>query len=181
MLDYTKGNSWSFFEAAAHHAVSHWMWSLKADVCQAASMAPTPQNGFFVSWEQVMAFFAMAEEALKAKSAANEVHSQIRAPSGASVARSGCGCTIGCLPALQVLRRDGEGVKEELEEKRSAYIKVMLDFCQHAAYLPSLIVVAAVTRVSRAQTSAASAVCHVLMTPKQHRTCSCSLYTLPRC
>ena len=36
-------------------------------------MAPTPQNGFFVSWEQVMAFFAMAEEALKAKSSANEV------------------------------------------------------------------------------------------------------------
>ena len=86
-------------------------------------MAPTPQNGFFVSWEQVMAFFAMAEEALKAKSAANEVDPRMRAPSSASVARSDCGCTIGCLPALQVLRRDGEGVKEELEEKRSAYIK----------------------------------------------------------
>ena len=89
-------------------------------------MAPTPQNGFFVSWEQVMAFFAMAEEALKAKSAANEVKFQMRAPSSARIARSGCGCTIGCLPALQALRRDGEGVREELEEKRSAYIKVML-------------------------------------------------------
>lgn len=50
------------------------MWSLKADVSRAAAMAPSPQNGFFVSWEQVMAFFAMAEEALKAKTAANEVH-----------------------------------------------------------------------------------------------------------
>ena len=129
MLDYTKGNSWSFSEAAAHPAVNRWMWTLKADVCEAASMALTPHNGFYVSWEQVMAFFAMAEEALKAKSAANEVNPRIRAPGNASVARSDCGCTIGCSPALQVLRRDGEGVKEELEEKRSAYIKVMLDHC----------------------------------------------------
>ena len=144
-------------------------------------MAPTPQNGFFVSWEQVMAFFAMAEEALKAKSAANEVDPRIRAPSSASVARSDCACTIGCSPALQVLRRDGEGVKEELEEKRSAYIKVMLDHCQLAAYLPSLIVVAAVTRVSSVQTSAASTVCCLLMTPRTHHNCSCSLYTLRRC
>ena len=144
--------------SAAHQAVSHWMWSLKADVCEAASMAPTPQDGFFVSWEQVMAFFAMAEEALKAKSEAIEVEFHTRAPSSASVPRSDCGCTIGCLPALQALRRNGEGVKEELEEKRSAYIKVMLRCCQHAVHLLSPTVVASVTRVSRAHTSAASAV-----------------------
>jgi hypothetical protein len=36
-------------------------------------MPSASQNGFYVSWEQVNAFFAMAEEALKAKTAANEV------------------------------------------------------------------------------------------------------------
>ena len=36
-------------------------------------MASAGREGFYVSWEQVMAFFAMAEEALKAKTAANEV------------------------------------------------------------------------------------------------------------
>lgn len=36
-------------------------------------MARSSQNGFYVSWEQVMAFFAMSEEALKAKTVANEV------------------------------------------------------------------------------------------------------------
>lgn len=51
------------------------MWSLKAELSEAARMAPNSQNGFFVSWEQVMAFFAMAEEALKAKTVANEVSS----------------------------------------------------------------------------------------------------------
>ncbi|CAL5229789.1 g13180 [Coccomyxa viridis] len=72
------------------------MWSLKAELTPAATMAPSSQKGFFVSWEQVMAFFAMAEEALKAKTAANEN-----------------------------LSRDAAAVKEELEEKRAAYIKVL--------------------------------------------------------
>ena len=49
------------------------MWSLKAELLPAATMPPRSHNGFFVSWEQVMAFFAMAEEALKAKTVANEV------------------------------------------------------------------------------------------------------------
>lgn len=35
-------------------------------------MASANGAGFYVSWEQVMAFFAMSEEALKAKTAANE-------------------------------------------------------------------------------------------------------------
>ena len=49
------------------------MWYLKTELSQAAAMARSSQNGFYVSWEQVMAFFAMSEEALKAKTAANEV------------------------------------------------------------------------------------------------------------
>ena len=53
------------------------MWSLKTELLPAAAMVPSSHNGFFVSWEQVMAFFAMAEEALKAKTAANEVRVRI--------------------------------------------------------------------------------------------------------
>ena len=115
-----------------------------------------------------MAFFAMAEEALKAKSAANEVNCLFRAPRNASVPNSGCGCTIGCLPASQALRRNFEEVKEELEEKRSAYIKVTMCYYQHAVHLPSLMFIAAVTRVSRAHTSAARAVYKLCINTKEN-------------
>ncbi|CAL8463189.1 g2723 [Coccomyxa elongata] len=59
-------------------------------------MASAGREGFYVSWEQVMAFFAMAEEALKAKTAANEA-----------------------------LKEDADNLREELQEKRQAYIKVL--------------------------------------------------------
>ena len=98
-------------------------------------MAPKTQNGFFVSWEQVMAFFAMAEEALKAKTAANEVESRIRALPRSCPLCERDGCLIEPLPALQELSREAAAVKEELEEKRVAYIKVAVVtglFQQHA-------------------------------------------------
>ncbi|EIE21365.1 hypothetical protein COCSUDRAFT_66847 [Coccomyxa subellipsoidea C-169] len=59
-------------------------------------MASANRAGFYVSWEQVNAFFAMAEEALKAKTAANEA-----------------------------LREDADNLREELQDKRTSYIKVL--------------------------------------------------------
>lgn len=98
-------------------------------------MAPNTQNGFFVSWEQVMAFFAMAEEALKAKTAANEVKSRIYTLPRSCPIRVRDDCLTVLLPALQELSGEAAAVKEELEEKRVAYIKVAFAtdlFQQHA-------------------------------------------------
>lgn len=85
-------------------------------------MASANGAGFYVSWEQVMAFFAMSEEALKAKTAANEARwrciSMILFPS-ARTFRSMTFFVLG-----QALRGDADSLREELEEKRAAYIKV---------------------------------------------------------
>ena len=71
-----------------------------------------------------MAFFAMAEEALKAKTAANEVKLGILELPRSVPSNLRVGCLTLPMPASQDLSRDAAAVKEELEEKRVAYIKV---------------------------------------------------------
>ena len=66
-----------------------------------------------------MAFFAMAEEALKAKTAANEVRDCSHHCRNRLLKPSWC-LSIMPLPASQDLSRDAAAVREELEEKRLA-------------------------------------------------------------